>query len=57
MAKCIKMHDGPYEGKEVRVPDDYARRLVREGRAHYVPKEAWKISGREYVKGLAKGGA
>ena len=43
MAKCIKMRDGEYAGRIVRVPDEYANQLVHtDKRAKFVPKEAWK---------------
>lgn len=45
MAKCIKMHDGNYAGKVIRVPDKYARKLVGAARAEYSAKEAWKTQG------------
>jgi hypothetical protein len=43
MPKCIKMFDGQYEGKVVRVPDKYALKLVGDNRAEYSPREPWKV--------------
>jgi len=46
MAKCIRMLDGFYEGRIVRVPDSYAAELVHiDNRAEYVPKADWKVEG------------
>jgi hypothetical protein len=45
MAKCIKMFDGKYAGNRVRVPDNYARKLVAGNRAEYSAKEPWKTQG------------
>ena len=53
MSKCVKMLNGKYKDKVIRIPDDYAFDLVHEGRAEYAPKEAWKETGRENVKGVA----
>jgi hypothetical protein len=46
MAKCIKMFDGIFENRIVRVPDSYAAELVHiDKRAEYVPKADWKKEG------------
>ena len=46
MAKCVRMFDGEYEGRIVRVPDSYAAELVHiECRAEYVTKADWKVEG------------
>lgn len=46
MAKCVRMFDGEYEGRIVRVPDSLAAQLVHiECRAEYVPKADWKVEG------------
>ena len=42
MAKCVLMHDGHYKGRIIRLTDEYARQLVREGRAEFKSKEEWK---------------
>lgn len=42
MAKCVLMNDGEYRGKIIRLTDEYARQLVREGRAEFKSKEEWK---------------
>lgn len=53
MAKCVKMLNGEYEGRIIRIPDDYAADLVHiEKRAEYVEKSEWKDAGRS---GLKKG--
>ena len=54
MAKCVKMRDGEYAGKAIRVPDDYARELVSAERAEYVNKDEWKRQehGRLVPKGM-----
>ena len=41
--KCIKMFDGQYAGKIVRVPDNYALKLYLAARAEYSPREPWKL--------------
>jgi hypothetical protein len=43
MAKCVKMFDGQYEDRVIRVPDRYALKLVGDGRAEYSPREPWKV--------------
>ena len=46
MAKCVRMLNGEYEGRIIRVPDDYAADLVHiEKRAEYVTKADWKSEG------------
>jgi hypothetical protein len=46
MAKCIRMLDGEYDGRIVRVPDSYAAELVHIAkRAEYVPRADWKAEG------------
>jgi len=42
MAKCVKMKDGQYAGKFVRIPNEYASKLVEQKRATYAPKYDWK---------------
>jgi hypothetical protein len=40
------MFDGEYEGRIIRVPDDYAASLVHiQNRAEYVPRADWKVEG------------
>ena len=54
MAICIKMYDGEYEGRIIRVPDDMANKLVHtDKRAEFVSKSDWKEDGRSPFK---KGG-
>jgi hypothetical protein len=49
--KCVKMFDGDYKDRVVRVTDEMAREIVSDGRGEYAPKEPWKDGGREAPKG------
>jgi hypothetical protein len=40
--KCVKMFDGDYKDRVVRVPDSVAEKVVAAGRGEYSGKLAWK---------------